>query len=116
MQKLQITSRGIKTSAAVREYIEKKMGKVSKVFNRHVYIHFEILKVQKKIGLVKSFEVEVTVHLPKAYLRVERSGENVYELIDEVEPVVKRLVNKYKQKMQRKNKKIKLAEAALLLS
>lgn len=113
MQNLQITSRGVDLSDSVKEYIYRKIGKVNKIFNRNIEIHCEIIQKKSKIGVGKGIEIEISISLPKAYIKVEKNGDTIEQVIDEIEPLLKRQLKKYKDKISRKNKKLKLTDVML---
>lgn len=115
MHKLQITARGLELNKPIKEYVDKKVSKISRMLKRNVNIHCEIINAKKNIEFNDSFIVELSFKLPKAYIKVEREGENFYEVVDEIEEVVKRQVRKYKGKFDDR-KKIKLSEAMMNFS
>lgn len=110
MQKLLITSRGVKISQNAIEYIQKKIEKVSKMLKRSVTFHCEIIRSKHKIGLTKNIQIEVTFHLPKTFIKVEKEGSNVFEAIDKVEPLLLRIIDKHKGKILKRNKREKFSE------
>ncbi len=113
MQNLQITSRGVDLSDTVRDYIYRKISKVQRVFDRHIEVHCEIIQRKSKIGVGKGIEIEISIALPKAYIKVEKNGDTIEQVIDEIEPLLKRQLKKYKAKISRKNKKVKLTDVML---
>lgn len=110
MPRIQITARGIKVKENLKEYISKKISKLNRLVNTTVTVKCEVIKHHKSIGLGGSFEFEVYIHLPKADIKVERKGDNIFELVDQVDSILLRSVKRYKDKLQRKKKKMKWSE------
>lgn len=115
MHKLLITARGVNLKDSVKDYIDKKIEKVSRLLNTNVEIHCEIIDSKTKIGLHKYFHVGVSLALPKAYIKVSKEGTSIQSVIDEIEPVLKRQISKHKEKSIKKNRKYKFSQAMLNL-
>ena len=115
MHRLLLTARGFKPSEAIKSYTEKKIEKVSKLLRRNITIKCEIIKHDAIIGLPNAYEVGVSFYLPKAYIKVEKVGSNAFQAIDEIEPVLQRLVKRYKEKRQKRSKKLDWKKIALNL-
>ena len=112
MHNLQITGRGIKLTEPLKAYIDRKVNKVTKLLNTNISIHCEITEQNTRVGVPRLFDIEISLSLPKAYIKVGKSGSNVYQVIDEIETVLKRQVKKHKDKKQ-KRRKIKFSETML---
>lgn len=102
MHELKITARGVEINDHVREYLDSKIKKVSRLLKTNVEINCEIINIKTKIGLHKSFHVEVSMYLPKTYIKVTKEGQDILEVIDKIEPVLKRQISKIKGKSGKK--------------
>jgi ribosomal subunit interface protein len=111
MNQINITGRGIKLTEPLKNYINKKISKLNKLFNKSISVYCEIKETKTRIGVNRLFTVEVSISLPRAYIKVQKEGYDVYQLIDEIEPVLQRRVKKYWDKLREKNNKQKLAFA-----
>lgn len=101
---LRYTIRGenIEVTQAIREYVEKKVGKIEKYFkdvpeaNAHVNL---------KTYSDKTAKVEVTIPLPYVVLRAEETSPDLYGSVDLVVDKLERQMRKYKTKINRKNRR-----------
>lgn len=96
-----VSGRGMGVSDSVREYVEKKIGKYRDIFQRVVSrIDVECSGNLAARGVDSDFKVEITAYLPKKTIRIEKSGADVYGLIDKASDVLIKEVKKYKGKIR----------------
>ena len=93
-----ITVRGknLDVTPALKEYVEKKVKKVTKYFDKTGDITV-ILKVEKG-----RHQVEVTVPVNGMLLRGEESTPDMYASIDQVMDKIEKQIEKYKTKLAKK--------------
>jgi len=96
--KFNIRGENIHVTAALREYVEKKVGRLSKYFDtpRPTEIHVT-LRVLRGEGTI-----EVTIPLSGVIIRAEETHEDMYAAIDLVVEKVDRQIRKHKTKLMRK--------------
>ena len=88
-------------TSAIKEYAEKKIGKIEKFFSNVDDVNVNVLvKVNGK-----DQKVEVTIPVKKMVLRAEETGKDLYAAIDLVCEKLERQIRKNKTRlMQRKTK------------
>ncbi|TCS83297.1 ribosome hibernation-promoting factor, HPF/YfiA family [Tepidibacillus fermentans] len=88
----------IEVTEALREYVEKKVGRIEKYFDTPltapVYVTMKVVR--------DLHSVEVTVQLPGVVLRGEEQNEDMYAAIDLVVEKLERQIRKHKTKINRK--------------
>ncbi|GAF18421.1 ribosomal subunit interface protein [Bacillus sp. JCM 19046] len=94
-----IRGENIEVTTALREYVEKKVGKLERYFDTT-----PIADVNVKLQLVNSNEssIEVTIPMPKLLLRGEETNADMYAAIDVVVEKLERQIRKHKTKVNRK--------------
>ncbi|MBN1643684.1 MAG: ribosome-associated translation inhibitor RaiA [Dehalococcoidales bacterium] len=100
---LQITGQNVEILPTIRDYVEKKFGKLGRHFSNISSIKIE-LGEQKTKSPGQRYRVQVTVDTNGTLLRAEMKAENLMVAIDKVMPLVDRQVKKYKEKLQSKSK------------
>ncbi|MBA2874642.1 ribosome hibernation-promoting factor, HPF/YfiA family [Thermaerobacillus caldiproteolyticus] len=97
--KYNIRGENIEVTPALREYVEKKIGKLDRYFDNtddvHVYVN---LKVYND----KQAKIEVTIPMPQLLLRAEERHDDMYAAIDLVSDKLERQIRKHKTKVNRK--------------
>ena len=101
-----IRGKNVEVTPAMKDYVEKKIGKVTKYFDRVGDISV-LLSVIKDRHLV-----EVTVPVEGIILRGEESTMDMYTSIDLVIEKLERQIRKHKTKIQRRFKEGSLKEEA----
>lgn len=96
--KITISGKNMAVTDALRDVIEKKMGKLDKYFYEDVPVYIT-LSVEKNRQII-----EVTIPFSGAIIRAEESTDDMYQSIDRVVDVLERQVRKHKTKLQKKNK------------
>ncbi|MCF6093430.1 ribosome-associated translation inhibitor RaiA [Microaerobacter geothermalis] len=96
--KYNIRGENLEVTPALREYVEKKVGRLEKYFdtppNSDVYV---TLRVERD-----EHDVEVTIPMPRLTLRAEESSGDMYASIDLVVEKLERQIRKHKTKINRK--------------
>ena len=95
MFKYNVRGENIEVTAAIRSYVEKKVGKVEKYFND---VPEATAHVNLKTYSDKTAKVEVTIPLPYLVLRAEETSPDLYGSIDLVTDKLERQMRKYKLK------------------
>ena len=102
MLKYNVRGENIEVTQAIRDYVEKKVGKIEKYFK-------DVPDAQAHVNLKtysdKTAKVEVTVPLPYIVLRAEETSPDLYGSVDLVVSKLERQMRKYKTKVNRKNRR-----------
>lgn len=96
--KMTISGKNMAVTDALKDVIEKKMGKLDKYFYQDVPANVT-LSVEKNRQII-----EVTIPFSGAIIRAEEATDDMYQSIDKVVDVLERQVRKHKTKLQKKNK------------
>ncbi len=95
---IMIRGENIEVTPALRDYVEKKVGRVERYFDPEatngIHVTLKVLK--------EEHTVEVTIPLPGLLLRAEDSSEDMYASIDSVIDKLERQIRKHKTKVNRK--------------
>lgn len=97
--KFSISGKNITVTKALREHVEKKIGKISKYFEKDIEA-IVTLSVERDRHIA-----EVTVPLNGMILRGETETQDMYSSIDMVVDKLEKQIDKYKTKVQNYNKK-----------
>lgn len=100
---LQITGKNIELSPAVRQYIERKLGKLSRHLPNITESKVEIAEEKTK-SPQQHFVVQVTVDSSGTLLRSEERGADLFIAIDKVTAVMNRQIEHYKGRRYEKRK------------
>ncbi|MFS0783681.1 ribosome hibernation-promoting factor, HPF/YfiA family [Bacillus sp. 1P06AnD] len=94
-----IRGENIEVTPALREYVEKKIGKLERYFNNtsNATVH-----VNLKVYNDKTSKVEVTVPMSNLVLRAEERNADMYAAIDTITDKLERQIRKHKTKVNRK--------------
>ncbi len=93
---ISITGRHIEITSALRDYVEKKVSKLSRYFNNIIDAHV-ILGLEGKTDQV----AEITIHANGITIQGEECSEDMYASIDKVLEKVERQIKKYKEKISK---------------
>lgn len=108
---LEVFGKNLEVSEAIRAYVQKKIGKMSRYLPRlgeaKVEIHEEPTKSPQH-----RFTVQVTLNSKGTLLRGEEKGENVYVAVDAVAEVLTRQIERYKGKLYKRGRAMSLARQA----
>ena len=96
--KFNIRGENLKVTEAIREYVEKKIGKLEKYFESpitsDVHVNLSVYNGNQRI--------EVTIPMSGLLLRAEEEHTDLYAAIDLVVDKLERQIRKYKTKVNRK--------------
>ncbi|GED67601.1 ribosomal subunit interface protein [Brevibacillus reuszeri] len=96
--KFNIRGENIQVTAALREYVEKKVGRLEKYFETGQPADVQVtMQVHRGEGTI-----EVTIPLNGVILRAEETNEDMYAAIDLVAEKLERQIRKHKTKLMRK--------------
>ncbi len=97
--KYNIRGENIEVTAALREYVEKKIDKLERFFESNAE---RTVNVNLKVYPDKHGKIEVTIPMPKFVLRAEEEQDDLYVAIDLVGDKLERQIRKHKTKANRK--------------
>lgn len=100
---LQITGKNMELLPAVRQYIERKLGKLNRHLPNITEAKIEISKEKTK-SPQQRFVVQVTIDSSGTLLRGEERGEDLFAAIDKVTEVMNRQIEHYKGKLYKKGR------------
>lgn len=96
--KFNVRGENIEITNALKEYAERKVGRIEKYFDTPPTSEVKVtMKVEKDVH-----SVEVTIVFPNLVLRGEESNGDMYAAIDLVVEKLERQIKKYKTKINRK--------------
>jgi putative sigma-54 modulation protein len=97
LMKVSVSGKNIEVTPALREYAEKKIGKLSRHFN---YLNSDNLEAQVTFHVEKDRHiVEVTIPVNDIILRGEEETQDMYSSIDLVVEKLERQIEKFKTKL-----------------
>ncbi len=95
-----VKGKNVEVTNALRDYVEKKVGKLEK------YFETEMREIQVTLSVEKERRmVEVTAFINGITLRGEEETEDMYSSVDLVLEKIERQIRKYKTKINRKLRK-----------
>lgn len=94
--KFTITGKNITLTDALKDTVERKLGKLAKYFDPEVEVHVT-LSVQKT-----NQRIEVTIPFNGVILRGEEATDDMYSSIDNVVDKIERQIIKHKTRLERK--------------
>ena len=93
-----IRGENIEVTPAIRNYVEKKVGKLERYFDETpaspVHVNLQVINNQQII--------EITIPMPQLLLRAEETHTDMYAAIDLVVEKLERQIRKHKTKVNRK--------------
>ncbi|WP_071131134.1 ribosome hibernation-promoting factor, HPF/YfiA family [Enterococcus timonensis] len=101
MFRYNVRGENIEVTPAIREYAEKKVGKLERYFTD---VPDATAHVNLKVYSEKTAKVEVTIPLPYIVLRAEETSPDLYASIDLVVDKLERQIRKFKTKINRKSR------------
>ena len=96
-----VRGENIEVTEAIRDYVEKRIGKIEKYFDSGVNPKAH---VNLKVYQDRTAKVEVTIPLPYLVLRAEETSPDLYASVDLVTDKLERQLRKYKTKINRKSR------------
>ena len=109
---LQITGKNMELSPTVRQYIERKLGKLNRHLPKIIESKVEISEEKTK-SPQQHFVVQATIDSNGTLLRSQERGENLFTAIDKVVEVMNRQIERYKGKLYEKGRGSSLARGGL---
>ncbi|UFJ40029.1 ribosome-associated translation inhibitor RaiA [Brevibacillus humidisoli] len=107
--KMQVRGENIQVTAALRDYVEKKLGRLERYFDNGQVKDVNVtLRVLRGDGII-----EVTIPMTGVIIRAEETHEDMYAAIDLVIEKLERQIRKYKTKINRKLRHDSTAKIAL---
>lgn len=115
MFKYNVRGENIEVTQAIRDYVEKKVGKLERYFTD---VPDATAHVNLKVYTEKTAKVEVTIPLPYLVLRAEETSPDLYASIDLVVDKLERQIRKFKTKINRKTREtaVNTADAAVFFN
>jgi len=104
--KIKIKSTNIILAPNIKDYLEEKILSCEKFLNTKFDVPAQV-EIEKSTHHKKGkvFRVEINLKLPKASLRIESTGEDVYFTITDLKDKLQRALKKYKEKKASEFKK-----------
>lgn len=99
MFKYNVRGENIEVTEAIRNYVEKKVGKLERYFND---VPNATAHINLKVYSERTAKVEVTIPLPYLVLRAEETSPDLYASVDLVVDKLERQIRKFKTKINRK--------------
>lgn len=97
---LQVRGKNIQVTNALKDHVEKRIGKLEKYFENYTDEAQVTLVVEKD-----THKVEVTIPINGMYLRGEIATGDMYSSIDQVVDKLEKQINRYKGKISRRGPK-----------
>lgn len=97
MPPIAVSGHGMKITPAIEKYINKKLSKNEGLMSAATSISAVCVEEKASRGIDHDFRVEISVVLPRAVARIEKSGADIYAVIDEVSDVILRKMKRYKE-------------------
>jgi putative sigma-54 modulation protein len=94
---IKIAARNMKLEDDVREYAERKLGRLSKYLNNISSVKLDLIE-EKTRSRQPVFGAQVTINVNGFLMRGEQKNDNPRAAIDAVNDVMERLIDKYKKR------------------
>ncbi|MCD4756595.1 ribosome-associated translation inhibitor RaiA [bacterium] len=95
---IKITFIGMEPTEPLKEYCREKISKYKDLWKRATSIEVFLKENINRKGVKNNFRVDINVFLPKAKVRVEHIGEDMYKNIDKATDVLARRLKRYQDK------------------
>jgi putative sigma-54 modulation protein len=96
-----ITGRNVEITEGIRTKAEEVLSKHEQLLKKANKITVEVKQGASHGGVDTDLAVEVTVTMPKAFIRVEEKGSDFYVVIDKIDPILRRRLLRYKENRNR---------------
>ena len=97
---IDIEATNIELTPPLREYVEKKIGRLSKFLTRFdsdsVHVRVEVARLTRHHRHGDVYHAEANLHFPGGMLRAEHQSEDIRVSIDKVKKILQRRIRKYK--------------------
>lgn len=107
MFRYNVRGENIEVTEAIRNYVEKKVGKLERYFDN---APDATAHVNLKVYTEKTAKVEVTIPLPYLLLRAEETSPDLYASVDLVVDKLERQIRKFKTKINRRTRETALVD------
>ncbi len=101
-----INATNIDLTSSLREHAEEKIGSLEKYFDNIIKADIDIGKRSNHHQKGKIYYAEVNIKVPNKTLRVVKDAEDLYKAVDKVKDHFKIELQKMKEKMRDKNRKM----------
>ncbi len=95
---IQISFVGMEPTEALKKYVIEKVGKYERFLDKATSIEVVLKENKYSRGVDKDFRIDINVILPKAPVRVEVVGGDMYANIDEAVDILARRLKRYTDK------------------
>jgi putative sigma-54 modulation protein len=95
-----IYSKDVTITDSMKDYIDKRFSKVSRVVNEEKVISMD-LRLTKERAF---YNLEATAHLPGVVVRVEEKGSDFYSVVDSASDSFERRLKRFKERTRLKHK------------
>ena len=103
---INIKATGMDITPAIRKYAEEKVEGLTKYFNNITQADIDVgLKSHHHLK-GKIYYAEFNIHVPGKMVRASKNSEDLYKAIDKVKDHLKVELEKMKEKMRAKDKKV----------
>lgn len=96
-----IRGENIEVTPAIREHVEKKVGKLERYFTEGITA---TAHVNLKVYTDKQTKVEITIPMKGLTLRAEERHDDLYAAVDLIVDKLERQIRKYKTRVNRKSR------------
>ena len=97
---IDIEATNIELTPPLREYVEKKIGRLSKFLTRFdsdsIHVKVEVARLTRHHRHGDVYHAEANLHFPGGMLRAEHQSEDIRVSIDRVKKILQRRIRKYK--------------------
>lgn len=100
---LKINTRNLTLSETLQDYLEKKIGRMSRYLPSLTEAYVELSREETK-NIQHRYRVEVTLRSSRAFIRAEERSADIFAAIDSVSDKLHRRINRYKGKLYDKSK------------
>jgi len=104
--KINIKATNMELTAAIKKYAEEKADCLTKYFDNITQIDVDTGLKSNHHLKGKKYYAEFNVHVPGKMVRVSKNAEDLYKAIDKVKDHLKVELEKMKEKMRAKDKKV----------
>jgi len=98
MGPISIYAKDLKLTSILKDYAEKKVGKLAKYGVKIVEARVELRFSESGRKSGKAFYAEVNMRLPKKTLRVSEQNADIFAAIDALEAKLRKQIRKYRTK------------------
>lgn len=92
---IQISFIGMEPTEALRKYLLEKLFKKENLLEETTGIEVYLKQQKNAKGVKDDFRIDIDIHLPKADVRVEETGSDMYANIDKATDIVFRRLKRY---------------------